>query len=133
MTRRRQAEIPMGMEKVWRRFEDWRSSHQRRRRPIPERLWIAATETARKHGVFRTAKVLRLDYAKLKQMIDTVGASERSASKAPAFFELVPTESAGLSECVIEMESPRGKIRVQWKGMTPPDLAGLSRTLWEAK
>lgn len=131
MARRRQLEIPVGMEKVVRRFERWRSSHEGGRRPIPEKLWLAAAEAARKYGMFRTAKVLRLEYAKLKQMTGSGGAAEASATKPPTFLELLATESTGLSECVIEIESARGKMRVQWKGMTPPDLAGLSRTLWE--
>src|SRR5215813_5975326 len=131
MARRRQRDIPIGMEKVWRRFERWRKSHQRGRRRIPEKLWMAATETARQHGVFRTAKVLALDYTKLKQTVGAIGVGERPATNASAFFELVPSESAGLSECVIEIEGARGKMRVQWKGITAPDLAGLSRTLWE--
>jgi hypothetical protein len=131
MARTQQPHIPIGVKKLYRRFERWRSSHQRGRRPIPEQLWIAAAETARKHGIFLTAKVLRLDYAKLKQMAGRVEASEVTAAKPPTFFELVPTESAGLSECVIEMEGPRGKIHIQWKGIAAPDLAGLSRSLWE--
>jgi hypothetical protein len=131
MARGRQRDIPMEMEKVYGRFERWRNSHQRGRRRIPEKLWKAAVETARTLGVFRTAKVLGLDYTKLKQMVGTVGTRERSLTKAAAFFELVPTGAAGLSECVIEIEGPRGKIRIQWKGITAPDLAGLSRTLWE--
>ena len=48
MARRLQPEIPIGLEKVYRRFERWRSSHHRRRLPIPEKLWLAAAETARK-------------------------------------------------------------------------------------
>jgi hypothetical protein len=83
--------------------------------------------------VFRTARVLALDYTKLKQMVGAIGGEERPATKAPAFFELVPTESAGLSECVIEIEGARGKMRVQWKGIAAPDLAGLSWALWEQK
>jgi hypothetical protein len=130
MVRKRQPDIPFGMEKVHRRFERWRSSH-RGRLAIPETLWTAAAESAREHGVFRTAKVLRLEYAKLKQMTRSMGTGKAAKTKPPAFFELVPAETAGLSECVIELESERGKMRVQWKGITPPDLAGLSRTLWE--
>jgi hypothetical protein len=38
----------------------------------------------------------------------------------------------GLTECVIELQGPRGKMRIQWKGVTAPDLAGLSRALWES-
>ena len=46
-------------------------------------------------------------------------------------MELVPSPAVA-AECVIEMEGPRGKLRVQWKGATAPDLAGLSRVLWES-
>ena len=38
----------------------------------------------------------------------------------------------GGAECLIELEGPRGKMRIQWKGSTTPDLAGLSRVLWES-
>ena len=131
MARREQRDIPIEMEKVYRRFEHWRGSHHGGRRLIPEKLWIAAAETARRHGVFRTAKVLALDYTKLKRMVGTVGGGEESATKPLAFLELMPTGAAGLSEYVIEIEGRRGKIRIQWKGITAPDLAGLIRTLWE--
>jgi hypothetical protein len=43
----------------------------------------------------------------------------------------VPPSGSGLTECVIELEGPRGKMRVQWKGAVAPDLAGLSRSLSE--
>jgi hypothetical protein len=45
--------------------------------------------------------------------------------------ELVAPQTGGLSECLIELEGPHGKVRIQWKGTTAPDLAGLSRALWE--
>jgi hypothetical protein len=52
---------------------------------------------------------------------------------APAtFLELVPPQAAGLAEWLIELEGPRGKMRIQWKGDTVPDLAVLSRVLWES-
>jgi hypothetical protein len=51
----------------------------------------------------------------------------------PAFVELVAPPAVGLSECLIELEGPHGKMRIQWKGTTAPDLAGLSRALWERK
>jgi hypothetical protein len=47
-------DIPHNMRKVYRRFERWRSAHTARL-PIPERLWAAAVELAREHGVSRTA------------------------------------------------------------------------------
>ena len=46
-------------------------------------------------------------------------------------MQLVPPPTAA-AECVIELEGPRGKLRIEWKGATAPDLAGLSRVLWES-
>ncbi|HUB33714.1 MAG TPA: hypothetical protein VMA31_11815 [Bryobacteraceae bacterium] len=46
-------------------------------------------------------------------------------------MELAPPPTHA-TECLIELEGPRGKLRIQWKGATAPDLAGLSRVLWES-
>lgn len=131
MATRAQKEVPAGMQRICRRFERWRSSH-RGRLPIPERLWASAAEVAREHGVFRTAKVLRLEYGKLKRMAEA-GAPRRRPTAPPAtFLELMSPPAGSLSECLIELEGPRGKMRIQWKGAVAPDLAGLSRVLWES-
>ena len=124
------ADIPHGMRRVYRRLERWRSAHTGRL-PIPEPLWASAAEVAREHGVFHTAKVLRLEYGKLKRMVPSARSMAKTAT--PAFVELVAPHAVGLSECLIELEGPHGKMRIQWKGTTAPDLAGLSRALWERK
>lgn len=121
-------EIPVGMRRVCQRFEHWRKGHQARL-PIPAALWAAAAEVAREHGVFRTAKVLRLEYGKLKRMVES--SAPITPSPTATFLELAP-QAIGISECLIELEGPRGKMRIQWKGATTPDLAGLSRALWES-
>ena len=121
-------EIPVGMRRIRRRFERWRNGHQGRL-PIPEALWAAAAESAREHGVFRTAKVLRLEYRKLKRMVES--AAPDAPAQTPTFLELLP-QPVSPTECLIELEGPRGKMRIQWKGATAPDLAGLSRVLWES-
>ena len=124
-------EIPAGMRRVCRRFDRWRKSHTARL-PIPEKLWASAAQVAREHGVFRTAKVLHLEYGKLKRMVEGVTPSTRPAWTSAAFVELVPPQAVGLSsECVMELEGPRGKLRIQWKGATASDLAGLIRG-WES-
>jgi len=133
MTTKTLPEVPVGMQRIYRRFERWRNSH-RGRLPIPEALWAAAAELAREHGVFRTAKTLRLEHNKLKCMVKS---AEPAASRAPTppaagFLELVAPQAVGLTECVIELQGSRGKMRIQWKGATAPDLAGLSRALWES-
>ena len=124
-------EIPVGMRRICRRFERWRRAHTARL-PIPEALWAAAAEAAREHGVFRAAKALRLEYGKLKRMAEACPAPVRPTIAPATFLELMPAQTVGLAECLIELEGPRGKMRVQWKGATVPDLAELSRVLWES-
>jgi len=132
MSAKKPLEIPIGMRRVCRRFERWRKGHQARL-PIPEALWAAAAEAAREHGVFRAAKALHLEYGKLKRMAEAAPASARPTMAPATFLELMPPQAVGFAECLIELEGPRGKIRIQWKGATPPDLAGLSRVLWEPR
>ena len=131
MTTTAMAEVPTGMQRIYRRFVRWRNSH-RGRLPIPPALWTSAAEVAREHGVFRTAKVLHLDYGKLKRIVESAAPVQRAAMPPARFLELVTPKTAGVTECVIEWEGPRGKLRIQWKGATAPDLAGLSRALWES-
>jgi hypothetical protein len=61
-----------------------------------------------------------------------IGEADGEAA-APEFVELVAPQTGGLSECLIELGGRHGKMRIQWKGTTAPDLAGLSRALWERK
>ena len=79
MTRKTPLDVPAGIQRISRRFERWRRSH-RGRLPIPEGLWASAAAVAREHGVFRTAKVLRLEYGKLKRLAE----SSAVATKATA-------------------------------------------------
>lgn len=128
------SDIPAGMRAVHGRFARWRNSHVGRL-PIPEPLWAAAGEVAKEYGVFRTAKVLSLEYGKLKRLTMESQTSGRRTARlsapAAAFVELLTPGTIGSAECLIELEGPRGKMRIQWKGSTTPDLAGLSRVLWE--
>ena len=125
-------EIPVGMRQVCRRFERWRKGHKARL-PIPEALWAEAAKAAREHGVFRASKALHLEYGKLKRMAAKASPAPLRPTVASAtFLELMPPQTIGLAECLIELEGPRGKMRIHWKGATAPDLAGLSRVLWES-
>ncbi len=128
------ADVPDGMRGIHGRFSRWRKSHTGHR-PIPRALWEAAAGVAREHGVFRTAKVLSLDYGKLRRLTTeshpVAQGARRLGAPPAAFVELLAPETGGGMECLIELEGPRGKMRIQWKGSTTPDLAGLSRVLWE--
>ena len=130
MAPRDAVEIPIGLRRVGRRFERWRNGHKARL-PIPAPLWRAATEAAKEFGVFQTAKILRLDYSKLKRMAAD-GVPHRASLPAAQFVDLTPAEGIAVAECMIELEGPRGKMRIHWKGALPPDLAALSGVLWES-
>jgi hypothetical protein len=153
-------DIPHNMRKVYRRFERWRSAHTGRL-PIPERLWAAAAELAREHGVFPTAKALRLEYGKLKQRVEAavpaakgrvakapaalrqaqgsersrtaVTRRARSRSRPPAFVELIAPRPGSSPECRVELEGPRGRMRIDLKGVTTAELVTLSRALWDGE
>src|SRR6266540_1327973 len=98
MATKARCEVPSGMQRICRRFERWRSSH-RGRLPIPEGLWASAAAVAREHGVFQTAKVLRLEYGKLKRMVEAAPSGVRSAagrSRGSAMFlEWLPPQAVG--------------------------------------
>jgi hypothetical protein len=85
MTHKTAPDVPNGMQKICGRFERWRSSHQGRL-PIEKALWASAAETAREHGVFRTATILRLEYGKVKRMtMSAAPVKRRPAPPAQAY------------------------------------------------
>jgi len=90
---------------------------------------------AKAYGVCRIARTLRLDYNALKKRINAANPQDSSGQRpATAFVELVPPQRAGLPECIVELEDPRGaKMRIHLKGAEGPDLAALSRSFWSIK
>ena len=138
-------DISPNMRKVYRRFKRWRSAHTGRL-PIPEPLWAAAAELAREHGIFPTAKALRLEYGKLKQRVEAVGpaakgrvakvpaaAPRRARSAPPAFVELIAPRPGSFPAGVVELEGPRGRMRIELKGIATAELVALSRALWDGE
>jgi len=138
--------IPPDMRKVYLRLKRWRSSHARRV-PIPESLWTAAGELARAHGINPTAKALHLEYGKLKQRAEVVmPAVKRRKVKAlaegprrarrtapPTFVELMAPPSGSFPGAVVELEGPRGRMRIDLKGVATAELVALSRALWDGE
>jgi len=139
-------DIPHDMQKLHHRFVQWRSSHTGRL-PIPDPLWGAAAELARKQGINATAKILHLEYAKLKEKTvalkkgksiehnrATVPVRGRTQSRTPAFVELFAPPSSGSSlECRVELEGRRGKMRIEFKSIATAELVALGRALWDGE
>jgi hypothetical protein len=140
------SDIPHNMRRLYRRFERWRSAHTGRL-PIPQRLWRSATELAREHGVFHTARVLRLEYGKLKQLVEAASPAPKRQLKGapvtrsrrarrtapPAFVELIGPRPGSSPECRVELEGPRGRMRIDFKGVATAELVALSRALWNGE
>jgi hypothetical protein len=112
--------------------------------PIPDSLWAAAGELARAHGINPTAKALHLEYGKLKQRAEGAApAVKRRVAKAPAgaprrtrrtapptFLELMAPSAGDFPGAVVELEGPRGRMRIELKGVAREELLALSRALW---
>jgi len=139
--------IPPDMRKVYRRLRRWRSSHARRV-PLPDALWAAAGELAREHGINPTAKALHLEYGKLKERAEAAGSVVKKrnvkvqtrvrrqvppVTSPPTFVELMAPRSGSLPSAVVELEGPRGRMKIELKGMTTAELVALSRALWDGE
>jgi hypothetical protein len=134
-------DIPSNMRRLYRRLNRWQSAHTGRL-PIPERLWVAAAELAREHGIYPTAKALHLEYGKLKRRAEAGGVVKRRRVKAPAvvpggarptapptFVELMAPRFPGAA---VEPEGSRGRMRIELKGVATAELVALSRALWDS-
>jgi hypothetical protein len=126
--RRRRSVDTLNLDEVRTRFENWRQSRRGKQR-IPDELWSAAIEVARRDGVNSTAAALHLDGGKLKRRMV---AADSALGKAmpPTFVELMVPHTVGSPECTVELEGRNGKLRVHWKGATATDVAALSRAFW---
>ena len=125
------ANIPEDLRQLSQRFDEWRNAQPPRSR-LPESMWAAAAEMAQRHGLHCTTKTLRLDYTRLQKRLPAGAAIERRRSAAPDFLEVLASTAGAVAECVVEVESSRGRMRVAMKGVTP-DWAGLLRAWRDAE
>jgi len=131
MKTRSKSNLPARLVRGRERFDKWRKKHKGYHR-LPDSLWSAAAKLARVYGVNRTARTLRLDYSGLKKRLEsTVSTPPLEAASGPGFIELLPSELTAAAECALECRRPDGTtIRIHLKATQLPDLAALSRSLW---
>ena len=123
--------IPLEIERARQELEAWRSTH-RPRCHIPDSLWKRAAELASQHGLYLTSRTLRVDYMRLKKLVQPTS-PERKSAELPRFIELMAPTVAGIAECVVELEGAGRRMRIQVKGMGVAELVGLSRMVWSDK
>jgi hypothetical protein len=120
----------VSLEQTKARFEEWRRN-RKGKASIPDELWAAAVEVARKEGVNRTSTELRVEWNHLKRRMAAVaGLAPKGAP--PTFVELVAPLPQPHPECTIELEGRHGCLRIQLKNASASYLATLSRELLES-
>ena len=129
MNKRKTYEIPVGLKEA----QALRSVAEFAVRASADSRSVVAVggRTGSSAWVFRIAQVLRLDYTRLKQRTRVAAPSRTPRTQSLAFVELMAPATTQNCECVIEVEGPRGHIRIEWKSSVAPDLTSLSRMLWE--
>jgi hypothetical protein len=113
-----------GQEPLAQRFETWRASRRRGER-IPEELWQAATERARRHGLSATAAILKLSYYDLQRRLLAGGPSRRRLSRAPVFVEVpvTPVPPGGEERGTVELVQAGGaRLILRFPSASPSDL-----------
>lgn len=129
---------PVELKGLHRRIEAWRQTRPGTR-PMPEELWKEASEFARKLGICRVSRALRVNTVGLKRRLRASGpprvasrTSKRAASiSRPDFIELSnPAPFAAFSEApagsdaVVEVVAADGaRLTIRVKGATNPNVA----------
>lgn len=130
---RTRTECKAALEPLRRRLERWRSSRIGKRERIPEELWKQSAQAGAKYGVAAVAKVLRLDYYSLKSRVKEAPGTRKAEVKAPTFIELMAPVPNARSANTIELQKAGGsKLRIEFQGDLPKEIARLSERLWRA-
>jgi hypothetical protein len=118
----------LGLQQTRRRIAGWREMRTHRGVPMPAALWAAAVALARQHGLYTTARTLRIDYGSLKKRLDSAGSGR---IPSPTFVELAAARPTGLGPCVIDLEARHGRrLRIEVTGVTMADLVLLTQVAW---
>ena len=129
------------LEQVGLHLKHWRETRVRGAR-IPVELWTAVAGLARQLGVQRVAKVLHLDYVRLKKRVQAGGGEAHSGKvdtrKVGArFVEMLvsaPSTAPGRCECTVELENAQGaKMRLELNGNGLGALSTLCSAFWGAR
>lgn len=114
-------EIPQELTDLSQRLEDWRNQ-QSGPRKLPAEFWIEAAELGQRYGFTRVSRVLRMNTAVLRGKC----APRPGKPRKPQFVEVpVPPPN----HCTLELDTPRGKLRLQLHHMPIGSLAELLRAL----
>ena|SRR5208337_3725373 len=136
MQREKAVDASAGLSGLRAKIADWRRLRPRTR-PMPESLWSEASRAARRLGIWRVARELKVNYMALKKRTARSAPTRRGAqpskrrevaSAAPQFIELSGLgrqESVVREETVMDLVASDGtRMTIRLKGANP-DVAGL--------
>ena len=126
-------DVPADVQGLQKRLERWRANKGAGPEPIPAKLWEAAVELCRTHGVSRVSKWLRLHHTTLKKRLGR-RSSPSSVQPQPQFVEWqLPAEGlprSSAAEYVVEVPSAGdGAQRIHVRGASVSEVAALARAL----
>jgi hypothetical protein len=148
--------LSVELETLAKRMAAYRS-RRGRQGSLPERFWAQAAHLARRYGLYRVQRVLRLNYHGLKQRVDALATpfSHASPSRSerlrpalaepgrdgmrapsegrghPAFVELGIPSSLAWVMTTLEVEDGSGrKLSVRLAREDSRELVALARALW---
>jgi hypothetical protein len=123
------------LQEISARFTRWRETRIRGQH-LPQHLWTAAVELARKHGVEAVAGVLRVDLERLKARLEPAGERVQNTKRDAQFVEMrvaTTTQSAHHCDCAVELNNARGaRMRVELSGDGLASLTELCSAFWSA-
>jgi hypothetical protein len=136
MSHRSTSISPLPFEGTLRVLERWRRGREPGAR-IPEEIWRRAVRLARKEGISRTARALRVGFYELRERVERGRAPESAAvptgRNGSRFLEipLALSRPAPPPEGLLELEDAgRGRLRVELRGPGLSRIESLARALW---
>lgn len=118
------------VEPLRRQVEEWRTTRRQRER-MPEALWHAAAELARRHGINPVARALHLDYYRLQGRVQPTMGKRGNQAASPGFVEVQIPTSTQRWECTVELEDRRGaKMNLRLVGGGVAELGALVQSFW---
>ncbi|MBW2459471.1 MAG: hypothetical protein JRI68_33570 [Deltaproteobacteria bacterium] len=115
--------------------EQWRETRAKRG-PMPEALWAAAVSLAQADGVYRTSRLLRVNYEALKGRVERLAHEKKDCQMdRGGFVEVNASQVLGTScqapVTVVEMADSRGaRMAIRHSGTAPLDVAGVADVFW---
>lgn len=112
-------------ESVHARFEQWRKT-RRKREAIPDTLWSAAIGLTEQHGIHQVAKLLKLNYAGLKQRANIPSPLIRSHIKTSSFIEIPSMPTSNVGHCRVSIKRADGsQMQIQLTQAGAAELSSL--------